>query len=45
MLFMLENDFLVRAKNIFSLGKTFIYVVPQFPPTEEGRREKKTKRE
>lgn len=41
MLFMLKNDFLVRAKNIFSFGKTPIPGVPQFPLTEEGRGEKK----
>lgn len=39
---MLKNDFLVRAKTLFSLGKTFIHVVPL---TEEGRGEKKHNKE
>lgn len=41
---MLKKDFLVKAKNIFSLGETLIHVEPQFPLTEEGRREKKSSR-
>lgn len=45
MLFKLKNYLLIRAKNIFSLGRTFIHVVPHFLLTEEGKREKKTNRE
>ena len=45
MFFMLKNDLLVWARNIFALGKTCIHVVPHFLLTEKGRGEKKISRE